>query len=120
MLASQAMHLCASCHRHVKASPCPFCGGQDSLTTLGAPPAGSRLSRAQLVAGAALVATVAACAGSAQQPDPGVSVAVYGAPAAPDPTTPDAGGEPQSATPPPGPIAPMPTGAAPMYGAPPN
>lgn len=124
------MHLCASCHRHVKESTCPFCGGSEHVATLGSPAPGSRLSRAQLVAGAALVATVVACSGTQQpQADPGVPAAVYGAPAAPDePAAADAGAtDPQSsATPQPDPTAPVarpvPTGPTmhPLYGAPPH
>lgn len=113
------MHLCASCRRHVKASPCPFCGEHRSLPTLEAP--AGRLSRAQLVAGAALVVTVAACGGgNSAQPDPGVPAAVYGAPAAPDQV--DAGADPQS-NPPQGSTPPTPqppTAPVAMYGAPPS
>jgi len=126
------MHLCASCRRHVKESTCPFCGGREHLPTLGSAAAGSRLSRAQLVAGAALVATVAACGAAQQpQPDPGAAAAVYGAPAAPEePSAADAGADPQSSAPPPQPSAgppapvarPLPTGPTmhPLYGAPPH
>lgn len=65
------MQLCAACQRHVKASPCPFCGETRMHATSMLPSA--RSSRAQLVASAALFAT--ACART--------SADIYGAPPAP-------------------------------------
>lgn len=110
------MHLCARCTRHVKQSPCPFCGAAEALPTLAAP--SGRLSRAQMVAGAALIATASACSGGQNtQPDPGVPVAVYGAPAAPSQG--DAGVAPENSAPQ-GEAPQPPTAPVAMYGAPPG
>ena len=119
------MHLCASCSRHVKQSPCPFCGCGDRTETRGLPAHANSLSRAQLVAGAALIGAVAACGGNATPPS---ATAVYGAPAPeqaphvdfgdagsgeanPPATTPSAARSPA--------LAPQPT-MQPMYGMPPG
>lgn len=70
--------------------PCPFCGGTKNAPQK-AMPAGGRLSRAQLLAGAAVVGVgtaVGACSSDEPTPDPGTSSSsggspqpVYGAPA---------------------------------------
>ena len=117
------MHLCASCSRHVKQSPCPFCGESGRVETRGLPNHASSLSRAQLVAGAALLGAVTACSSN-----PATSaVPVYGAPA-PDqtphmelgdggPHEPDVAPRSSAAQSPA--LAPH-TAVHPMYGMPPN
>ena len=102
--------LCSACSRHVKSMPCPFCGGAKSVGVRPAPI--SRLSRAQLLAGAALVSVVGAGCSSDDTPGDddddktssssgGSAQPVYGAPVVDDAGT-DAGS----------------SGLAPAYGAP--
>lgn len=98
------MQLCNACRRHVKASPCPFCGGAEVRAVSAA--SGSGLSRTQMLAGVALASAVAvgctekpsvAPAGSSGTPE-SVPQTVYGAPPEPvdsaplpPPVTPDGG-----------------------------
>ena len=112
------MQLCAACRRHVKASPCPFCGEPTQLPTRGVPERAQGLSRTQLLAAsAALLAT--AC-GAKQNPGP---APIYGGPpdlvdtvddaGAAEPPT-DEAGAPHAAIP-----APPPTAQS-LYGSPPD
>lgn len=125
------LQLCESCRRHVRALPCPFCGHAAGVATTPFPAQSHALSRAQLLAAAALTSAAVACTG-AKEPAP---VPVYGAPV--DPAAVDDAGAPDQAQRPSvpqptiygGPPAPddvgptqppAPQPAAPMYGAPPT
>lgn len=98
--------LCSACSRHVKTMPCPFCGGASSVGVRPMP--GSRMSRAQLLAGAAFVTVAVAGCSSDDKPDDktgsssGSTQAVYGAPVLDDDGGTDGGT----------------SGMAPVYGAP--
>lgn len=89
--------LCSACSRHVKAMPCPFCGGATATATRPEPPGMRKLSRAQLLGAAALVVAASACSSDDDPtPEPGSSSSssgsaqpVYGAPV----PNPDAGDE---------------------------
>ena len=107
--------LCSTCSRHVKTTPCPFCGGESTASTR--PSTTRRLSRAQLIAGAALVSVAAGCSSDEPTPDPdadagltsssgGSTAPAYGAPADPFDGGDDDGGLSSSG------------GVAPAYGAP--
>lgn len=52
------MQLCRECRRHIKLTPCPFCGG--NAVDPAAQQVSPGLSRAQILAGVALAGAVAA------------------------------------------------------------
>lgn len=97
---------CSGCQRHIKASPCPFCGTREVASRRDS----VGWSRAQRLASAVLVSTTAlACSKgsdgaqpaipapdpSAVQPEPTVA-ALYGAPPADEiPSAPDASPSPR-------------------------
>lgn len=108
--------LCSTCNRHVKSVPCPFCGGNTTSATRALPT--RRLSRTQLLAGAALVSVAAGCGSDEPTPEPeadgGLSSSgtsaqpVYGAPIPDDAGLDQDSGESSSG------------GAAALYGSPPD
>ena len=63
--------LCTACTRHVKALPCPFCGGNESTAVRPEPPGMRRMSRAQLLTGAAILGATTLVAGCGGDDDPG-------------------------------------------------
>lgn len=105
------LHLCQACKRHVRHTPCPFCGSLALSAVRATPSNASTLSRAQLVAAAALAGTVAAC-GSNQAapnaPEPPVDGQLTPAPNNPSTDTTVDAGAPDADT----------QGVAPIYGAP--
>lgn len=121
--------LCSACSRHVKTMPCPFCGGNRSLGVRPAPI--SRLSRAQLLAGAALVSVTAGCSSESTVPpgddddtasSSGSAQPVYGAPVVDDGGMDASSGgvAPAYGAPADGGFVSSSSGAAPAYGAPPG
>lgn len=123
--------LCSTCSRHVKTVPCPFCGSSKTAAVSAQPT--KRLSRAQLLAGAALTSVVVAgCSSDEPTPDPedgggtssGSMQPVYGAPVSDAGPDDDGGGSSGSV----GPVygAPADGGfgssgsSAPLYGAAPS
>ena len=78
------MEICLGCHRHVRAAPCPFCGGSATRAGGEGPTAiHVGIRRAALLVG---LASAAGCSGSSPTPPPDVVSLgdVYGTPPPPD------------------------------------
>ena len=54
-----SLHSCDACLRHVRSSPCPFCGA--AVASIAAPPVGGRVARGIVLPAACAAAMVAAC-----------------------------------------------------------